>query len=164
MADETITMDVKQIRDEIYKGMRIFKAFENAHQVLGALEGMEGLSYEIQDRLKKMKAEEADIVAKRDAMLADAENVKKMAVESAKSLVDGAKKTADEALAKAHEASASLKEDALAAVADITAKHDTIKDAHDELSTSLVGKKIELKKINDALAQSKSELSKFLGK
>lgn len=117
-------MDTKQLKTEVEKGLRAFKAFEHGQSLLAKLEGLEQTITETEARVQAVKAEESQLMVKRGAMIAgidearrEADNILKAANESAAGITAaGIKRVDDERALLAEEKAAA--EDDLKAILD----------------------------------------------
>lgn len=150
-------MDLSVVKQEIQKGLKLYKAFEYGEQVLAVLEGLDANSKELKAanaKLVEENAKLADQVADAESMLneanAEAKLIKAQASESAAAIVAKAKVEAGVIVNLANDEAASIR-------AESYKVESSVKEATAEL------KELEAraKKINDVIEKQKAALAKL---
>lgn len=150
-------------KDELAKGMRAFKAFENAHKVLARLESLEQDVSETEKRLSSLKAEEFSFIAVKDSAAVEAEAILKEANQYASTTKMSAKIAADNIVNEAKKAASTLVSSAKLEVATHLEKSNALNAENDQVQAVLTFSKAELSQIKEAVAQHKAALKKFVG-
>jgi cell division septum initiation protein DivIVA len=150
-------MDLSVVKQEIQKGLKLYKAFEYGEQVLAVLEGLDANSKELKAANAKLVEENAKLanqVADAESMLneanAEAKLIKAQASESAAAIVAKAKVEAGVIVNLANDEAASIR-------AESYKVESSVKEATAEL------KELEAraKKINDVIEKQKAALAKL---
>lgn len=157
-------MDISQVKDEIAKGLRSFKAFEKAHEVLTTLENIENQILERGKFLEELKAACDGLQSLKDTAFNFAEQVKTGAAKEARSLLDAAKDHAEKGLADAKFKADNMIEAAKAALNKHAAEADLLAEANTKARGLLLSAKKELAEIEKYLAEHRSDMTKFLNK
>lgn len=155
-------MEISQVKDEIAKGLRAFKAFEKAHEVLGTLENIENEILEKTKLRDALKEETGDLQSMKDAAISFCDQVKQKAAQEAKTLLDAAKDHAEKGLADAKFRADGLLNAAKQDADKHAAISETLSAANTKADSALAASKKELSEIEASLAQHKSDMKKFL--
>ena len=155
-------MNTSQVKDEISKGYRVYKAFENALKVLSKLESLEQDAAETKKRLEKLKAEEDGLLRLKKDTEAAAASIKSEAKEKAAKAVDDANKEAANILNDAQQKAAQVVAVAQKELNSLLDKNALAKFSNNELDGKILQKNTELKLIQEALDGHKAEIAKFI--
>lgn len=162
-------MDTAQVKDELAKGLRAFKAFENAQEVLTKLEGLEQLFKETEARVKVIQDSEAAWTGKKLQALSAAEAAQKNAAEivsaakkQASEVAEDARTTAAKIVNEAKDEAKSLKDAAQSDLDVLAEKSSDLKTTNSGLEAEIKARKLELEQVEATINQHKSELGRFL--
>ncbi len=155
-------MELNVLKDEIAKGLRAFKAFENAEAVLAKLQTMEHIKKDMETRFEATKAET-------DALLDEAKKsngVISAAKDEAAKLIADAKDTVGDLIMKANEKAAAIVAGAENKCADKATEFEALvqKCLHAQNDIAdIADVKAKLQLDIDALNAIKENARKFLG-
>lgn len=150
-------------KDELAKGMRAFKAFENAHKVLSRLESIEQDVSETEKRVAALREEEYSFLDLKNAAQVEAANFVKEATQNASAAKTAALIAAENIVSNAKKEASNLVSSAKSEAAIHLEKSIALKSENDEVSATLAGSKAELSAIKQAVADHKAALKKFVG-
>lgn len=169
MTTEEKVLSTTEAREEIERGLKTFRAFENLTAALKNLESLEQnlkettervrVIRETEDNLKKAK-DEADASIK-DA-ISKAAQIRRNAEKDAENTAADAKVNASKVVADAKEQSVKIKSDAQSELDGLLQKSANLKDAHTVLDRSLADKNKELDVVKHTLQQHRDSIEKFL--
>jgi chromosome segregation ATPase len=134
-------MDIKAVKEEVAKGMRAYKAFENAHDVMTALEMLEQTEKDLQKRISSLK-KERDSLAE---VVSGSNGIIEKAKEEAKEEIAKAKAKAEKTAQSAENAAAKL----------IASAQSEVDEAAKEKAKMLSGKESVMAEISDLEMKSK---------
>lgn len=151
-------IEITQLKTELERGFRLFKAFENSVEVISALEGLEQTAKEMN------KASEAAIAKKEKAESELIEQLSKAEAVSgrAKAMVASAQYEAETLMMGARAEAAMIVDAAKNAVkmmdSEISAKKQELAD----LASERAAKKLQVDALNEALATAGKKLEALL--
>jgi chromosome segregation ATPase len=140
-------MDIKTLKEEIGKGLRSFKAFENAHAVLTELETLEDVKKDMEGRVNSTNSKLqalADEAKKVEGIIADGK-------EKAEALVKAAQDSVEDIILKANVKAGEIIKAAEKKASDIGAEVDVMVSKSLQLQN-------ELSDLNDAKAKVQAEI------
>lgn len=143
-------MDLKDIRAELARGARVFKAFDQCEAFLLELERIEQRNAEAQSRFDAVPALEAELAAKTAESIAAIENNHQVAADLIKAANDKAEEIKNDALNKADQTRVALSAE--------KALHDT---KTKELNTSLKAAGFCLEELNKQIGEAQSRLDEI---
>lgn len=155
-------MDTSQVKSELQKGLKAFKAFENAAEVLTVLESLEGSVKETEVRLAVLKAQESDILCLKKEAQEEAATIKADAKEKADDAMRDAASKARKMMDDAKRNAAKLIDDAMAEAKTLSEDSNDLRDRNSAASLQLSIAKKELVEIQAALIEHKAAIAKFL--
>lgn len=155
-------MDTTELKNEISKGLRSFRAFEKAHEVLLKLEGMEQTVAETEKRVSLLKEEESDLVERREEAIKAAAAVKGAAAKEARELLQRTAADADSLIGNARLEIKDLKESTQAEIDRLLAQKADLEKNSAVLSLQIEDKTAEFEKVDSAIKEQKSALEKLL--
>lgn len=161
---------ITELKNELEKGARAFKAFENGVKALSLLEGLEQNETELTKRVAALQATENDWLAKRNKALSDAEDAGKRAADNLAHAAEEVKKVLEEGRAQAAKVLGEAKEmagklitDAKSLAAGHAERADQLGAENEAAEASLKEKTAALMTVEKTLAEHKASLAKFLG-
>ncbi len=155
-------MDTKQLRDELAKGKRLLKMYENADDVAAKLEGMEQTIKETEARVKALKAEEGTLSDLKSRSVDAATEIKKTASETAKKTIEDAIARASTLIAAAESQAKLLKDVSEKEIDDLSLIANELTTKNNIAAASLKEKLAEFDEISAAVEQHKAGIAKFL--
>lgn len=162
-------MSTTQLINEIEKGMRAFKAFEEGLAAVKKLASLEQNLAETEARLAKATSAEneankirEDAKAYASVLQKEAVDEKRSAESERKEVLEDARKRAAKIIDDAKAEAAKVKSDGEKALADLGVQAAEIKNANEGLRAGLEADRKELEDIQAALGKHKAQLEKFL--
>lgn len=134
-------MNITQLKEEVAKGTRAYKAFSEGEEMLSAIQGLEQFEKETQQRIVKLQAEETSLKQSVAGLAGKVDAAK----EQADLIVQSAKMTADNILEKAD--------------ADIAAQKAKANDAYSAMQSRINGAQTVLADLLNKTEDAKKELA-----
>ena len=162
-------LSITQLKDNVAKGVRLLRIFEHGEAVVAGLEVLENTAKEIEVRVEKLKASEAELSkARHESLAADQRMVKqaadnlRAAEKEAKDIVADANVSAQKIREAAKEEAKMSKAAALPALEAIEKKREENSKLNMELEAVVKAKKKELAEIEAAINEHKKSIEKFM--
>lgn len=148
-----------EVKVELERGLRIFRAFENADKAVDYILSIEQNTKEAEAALAKVKSELE--TAKKDLVVAHAAVA--AAKEEGKQAGAAARKRADDAVARGEKKAAELVQEAADKLAAANADAANKKVEAEHYQAQIVSGKAELEALEDKIAKAQAQIKKLLG-
>lgn len=169
MATEEKLLSTTEAREEIERGLKTFRAFENLTASLKNLESLEQNLKETTERVRVIReAEDGLKKAREDAdasikeAISKSAQIRRNAEKDAENTASDAKVNASKVVSDAKEEARKIKADAQSELDGLLQKSANLKDAHTVLDRSLADKNKELEVVSHTLQQHRDSISKFI--
>lgn len=153
---------ITELKNELERGARAYKAFENGAKALSLLEGIEQQEKDLKKSIAKLKDEEATLSYRKSSAEKEFDFAKSNAAIEAKDIVDKAKAAADVISNRVSSEIKAAKEASDKELKKASDDANAAKDAYKSYADKLAFAKAEYSELASAIADQKASMQKFL--